>query len=386
MGRGTQAAVARFDRYMLSQLLVVFGFFALVLVLVYWVNQAVILFDRLIADGQSAAVVLELTVLSLPTVIATVLPLAAFVASVYVTNRLSSESELTVVQATGFSPFRLARPVLVYGLFVAAMTMVLSHILVPASLTALQDRRAELAENVTARLLTEGQFLHPASGVTFYFRDISALGELRDIYLADRRPDGDPVTYTAERAYLVRSEDGPRMVMLSGTVQRLTQPGDRLFVTFFNDFTIDIGTLLADDGTRRRNLRELGTLELLTADPDAMAETRSDAGRMVELGHARIAGPSLAVVAALLGFAPLIAGGFSRFGLWRRIIVAVLLIVPIKASETVVSTAVRDNPDAWPLMYVPVAFGLFIAWLFLWSATRGPVRVRAARPAEGGAA
>jgi lipopolysaccharide export system permease protein len=31
--------------------MVFFGFFALVLVMVYWVNQAVLLFDRLIADG-----------------------------------------------------------------------------------------------------------------------------------------------------------------------------------------------------------------------------------------------------------------------------------------------------------------------------------------------
>ncbi|MEE3316364.1 MAG: LPS export ABC transporter permease LptF, partial [Pseudomonadota bacterium] len=38
----------KFDRYLLSQLTVLFGFFALVLVSVYWVNRAVRLFDRLI--------------------------------------------------------------------------------------------------------------------------------------------------------------------------------------------------------------------------------------------------------------------------------------------------------------------------------------------------
>ena len=73
--------MARFDRYMLSQLMVLFGFFALVLVSVYWVNRAVILFDRLIADGHSAGVFLEFTVLSLPRVIGLVLPMAAFAAA-----------------------------------------------------------------------------------------------------------------------------------------------------------------------------------------------------------------------------------------------------------------------------------------------------------------
>ena len=73
--------MARFDRYMLSQLLVLFGFFSLILVLIYWINRAVRLFDRLIADGQSAWVFLELTSLSLPGIIRIVLPLSAFVAA-----------------------------------------------------------------------------------------------------------------------------------------------------------------------------------------------------------------------------------------------------------------------------------------------------------------
>ncbi|MFM2389894.1 MAG: export transporter permease LptF, partial [Pseudomonadota bacterium] len=80
----------RFDRYLLTQLLGVFGFFALVLVLVYWVNRAVGLFDQLIGDGQSALVFLEISLLTLPNVIRLVLPIAAFAATLFVANRLMS--------------------------------------------------------------------------------------------------------------------------------------------------------------------------------------------------------------------------------------------------------------------------------------------------------
>ena len=65
---------------MLSQLLVFFGFFALVLVAVFWINRAVQLVDRLISDGQTALVFLEFTALGLPRLITTVLPIAAFAA------------------------------------------------------------------------------------------------------------------------------------------------------------------------------------------------------------------------------------------------------------------------------------------------------------------
>ena len=58
--------MVRIDRYMLSQLLVLFGFFALVLVAVLWINRGVSLFEQLISDGQSALVFMEFTALGLP--------------------------------------------------------------------------------------------------------------------------------------------------------------------------------------------------------------------------------------------------------------------------------------------------------------------------------
>lgn len=142
----------RFDRYLLSQLTVFFGFFSLVLVSIYWVNRAVALFETLIGGGQSAGVFLEFTALTLPNVIRLVLPVSGFAAVVYAVNRLTSESELVVMQAMGLGPFRLARPVLIFGLGVAVLTGILTHILVPASRAQLANRQAEIAENITAGL------------------------------------------------------------------------------------------------------------------------------------------------------------------------------------------------------------------------------------------
>ena len=124
--------------------------------LVYWINRAVLLFDQLIADGQSAAVFVEFTLLSLPNVIRLVLPMAAVAAAIYVTNRLSQDSELVAMQATGYGPFRLARPVLYFGVIVAVLVAVLVNVIVPQAAAALTERRGEIAENIAARLLREG--------------------------------------------------------------------------------------------------------------------------------------------------------------------------------------------------------------------------------------
>ena len=183
--------MSRFDRYMLSRLMMVFGFFALVLISVYWVNSAVRLFDRLISDNQSVWVFLELTALSLPNVIRLMLPVAAFAAVVFTTQRMTGDSELVVMQATGFSPYRLARPVLYFGLIVALLTALLAHLLVPLARTRLNERNSEISENVSQRLLSEGTILHPGPGLMLYIRTISQKGELADVFLSDSRDGRD---------------------------------------------------------------------------------------------------------------------------------------------------------------------------------------------------
>ena len=341
--------------------MVLFGFFALVLVSIYWINQAVRLFDQLVGDGQSARVFAEFTALTLPNVIRLVLPMSTFAASVYVTNRLSSESELVVMQATGFSPWRLARPVFFFGLVIAAMMSLLTHLLVPASLQQLRVREAEIAQNVTSKLLTEGTFLHPAAGITFYVREISPTGQLEDIFLSDRRSPDRAVIYSAARAHLLSVEGNTRLVMFEGMVQTLSTTSERLSVTHFKDFSYDIGRLIKAPDKVGRTQRTISTFELLT-NPEASAlEASTSRGRIFEEAHMRFSQPLLCIVAALIGFSTLLVGGFSRFGVWKQIVGALLLLVLIKFVEGLASDPVRANADLWPLVYAPVALGFAIS-------------------------
>ena len=357
--------MSRFDRYLLSQLMMLFGFFSLILISVYWVNRAVALFDELISDGQSAWVFLEFTALTLPNVIRLVLPVSAFVAAVYVTNRLSSESELVVMQATGFSPMRLARPVVFFGIIVGLMIAVLVHVLVPASRTKLAERKVEIAQNITSKFLDEGAFLHPAQGITFYIREITETGEMLDVFLSDDRVPGERTNYTAERAILVKSAIGPKLLMFEGLAQTLDQRTDRLSNTRFDEYSFDVSSLTAESGQRRPEPEAVSTIALLTADPDLRKAMRAKPGALYFAGHERFAQSIIAVVAALIGFATLLNGGFSRFGLWRQIAAATGLLIFINFLVNGTASIVENTPKLWPLVYAPSLVGLAIAWILL---------------------
>ncbi len=362
--------MGRFDRYMLSQLMVLFGFFSLVLVLIYWINRAVVLFDQLIADGQSAWVFLEFTALTLPAVIRLALPLAAFAAAIYVTNRMTTESELVVVQATGYSAFRLARPVLYFGLIVALLMSILMHFLVPISTARLAERQNDIAQNATARLLTEGQFIEPIQNVTFYVREITPAGELLNIFLSDTRNPDEEVTYTAAQAYLVRDGDDTQLVMVDGMAQTLRTADQRLFTTSFDDFAYNIGSLITTGTSRGRRASQVPTWELLNPTPALEEETGNSAARLLSRGHDRFSQSILGTVAALLGFATLLIGGFSRFGVWRQIVAAIFLIIVVKGIETAGLNAARANENLWFATYLPSIAGFFIVWCLLFAASR----------------
>ena len=360
----------RFDRYLLAQLLMLFGFFALVLVLVYWVNRAVVLFDQLIANGQSAAVFLEFTALTLPNVIRIVLPVAAFAGTIYTTNRLMAESELVVVQATGFSPWRLAWPVAVFGVFIFMVSSVLAHVLVPISSARLADRTAEISENMTARLLSEGQFLHPSTGVTFYIREITPLGALSNVFLSDTRDAERPVTYTAREALLVRGEDAPSLVMIDGMAQSYDAARRRLSVTRFDDFAFDLGGLV--DGINRKGRRpnELPTTMLFAATQATQDLTGASRAALISEAHERISDAVNGFVAPLIGFAMLLVGGFSRFGVWRQILAAIGALILVQMLTQAGQGAVRKNEALWALAYVGPAVGFGLAMFLLLLAER----------------
>ncbi|TCL09588.1 lipopolysaccharide export system permease protein [Shimia isoporae] len=365
--------MSRFDRYILSQLLTLFGFFALVLVAVYWVNRAVSLFDTLIASGQSVTVFLELSALSLPNVIRLMLPVAAFVATVYATNRLSSESELTIMQATGFSPWRLAKPVFVFGLCVAGMVSILTHFLVPLSLDELQKREKEVSANVTARLLTEGTFLHPTKGVTFYIREIAENGVLQDVYLDDRRIEGKTTTYTAAEGYLIDDNGVAKMLMVNGIAQRYDIETNKLSTTNFADFSQNISGLSEDTGPVLEDIKHLPTGTLLS-DPHGIGrETGRRHGDVLYEAHSRFAQATICIVFAVIGFGMLMLGGYSRFGMWRQILIAFVILILLEGVKTTVVDPVRKDGDLWPLVYLPTLIGAMIAFGVL-RAVAGPFR------------
>ena len=71
----------------------------------------------------------------------------------------------------------------------------------------------------------------------------------------------------------------------------------------------------------------------------------------------------------MVGFATLLVGGFSRFGVWREIVLAFGLLIAIDGIRGVIVDPVREDAGLWPLMYIPSAIGAVLVLGMLFQAS-----------------
>ncbi|SFH22315.1 lipopolysaccharide export system permease protein [Palleronia marisminoris] len=346
----------KYDRYLLSQFLSLFGFFSLVLVAVYWVNRAVSLFDRLIANGHSAAVFLEFSLLALPNVVRLVLPVAAFAAAVWVANRMRAESELVIAQAAGLSPMRGARAAVVFGATCAVITLILTHVLAPIAEGRLDVRDDEIAMDVSAGLLTPGQFIHPVDGVTLFIDEIGNDGTLGQVFLSDRRSEKRQTTYTADRAILASRDGEAFLVLFDGLSQTLNYETNRLETTSFDEYTVRVDPGGSEGGGRVR-LGGLPTIAIMADFAGTVAAT-GDTPREIATEIAERTSQGLqSFVAPILGFAAMMLGGFSRFSAWRQVTGAIVALVIYELAYRVTfDAALNTTAPVWVILLPSLAF------------------------------
>jgi len=375
--------VSRFDRYLFTQYFLMFGFFSLILLFIYWINKAIALFDNLISDGQTFLVFLEFSILTIPPIIPIVAPLAAFAAAIFVTNRLKNDSELTIMQATGFSPLRLSRSIFLFGLVVTIILMIISHYLIPKSNNILLKRQNEVASSLNAKLLKVGSFIHPQNGVTFYIGGISTSGVIEDVFVLDERNKDREIIVTSKSGYLITNNNNPILVLKDGIVQNYDLKSTNLSTIHFQDLSYDLTSWSVKERMSKSKLLLTYSSFDLFKDPELVSIlTDSSPISVLEELHSRILTPLLALIAALIGFSALMIGDYSRFGASKQISVGIVILILIKLSESYGNELMLKSQGNWLALYLPVLIGILIFSFMMLLASNQKLLGRSSRASE----
>jgi len=349
----------RIDRYLFRQLLIALIVVTVSLACVMWLSQSLRYIEMVVGRGLSAGMFFYFTMLLLPTLLAVVIPIAMFVAVLFIYSKLTADSELVVMRALGFSQLKLARPALILAVLCTAASYLLALWLMPASYRAFKDLQHTIKTAYSSVLIQEGVFNPLLVGVTVYVRSRTFDGELLGIIVHDDRVPARPVTMMAERGVLVSGPTGPRVVMTNGNRQEIDTSG-HLSLLYFDRYTFDID--IASESAYRggRGASELFIGELLNPPETVEPDNRR---RWYVEAHQRLATPLLCLGLAAVALSLLLSGDFNRRGQTVRIVAAVLIGVAMEALLLGVKNIGINTPAVVPAMYLvpllPAAVGLY---------------------------
>ena len=348
-------AMRQVEKYLIRQILLAFSVAAVALTAAVWLSQSLRLVDMIVNRGLPFSEFVYLAILMLPTFLVVILPIALFASVLFTYTRLTSDSELVVLRAAGLGPLDLARPALIVALSVMAFGYLLTLYLVPVSFREFKDLQFVLRNDYSTVMLREGTFNTLTDDLTVYVRERRSDGELLGILVHDARVPQRPVTLIAERGALVKTDTGPRVVMVNGNRQQVDR--GQLSILYFDRYAIDVGNLGGPMGARWREPRERFVHELLT--PALSEHDRVYRTELVAEGHQRLTSPFYAVVLTLAALCCVLLGTFERRGQGRRVLIAIVAAVLIQGGGLALGNLMPRAPAATPLLYVfPLAVAL----------------------------
>jgi lipopolysaccharide export system permease protein len=349
------------NRYILRQCLGMMLFVTAALSAAVWLAQSLRLVDLIVNRGLSIEVFLYLALLILPRFLDIVLPIGAFIAVLFVFNRLTSESELVVMRSAGMGPLSLARPVFVLAGTAFVVLLLLSAYFLPAANREFKDLQFEIRNRFVSALLQEGAFTTISDKLTIYVGSRNERGEVIGVMINDERDPQQPVTIMAERGAFADAAGGSRLIMVNGNRQRFDRNSGKLSVLTFDKYTLDLDMLRDAPGARFHEAQERFLGELFfpppNLDPVIARSFRLEA-------HQRLAVPISVFSFVLIPLACLLPGELNRRGQLKRVLLAVGLAFLFQSVDLGVKNLASRYEAAMPLIYLtdllPFALGFGI--------------------------
>ena len=336
-------------RYILAQLVTATIFVTLGLTFAIWLTQSLRLVDYIVNRGLPASTFLTFVGLLLPSFLGVVLPVATFVAVLFVYHKMTMDSEMVVMRAAGLSQMQLARPAIILGVMVTVVVYAIMLYFLPASFRNFKDLQSSFRNDLSAVLLQEGVFTALTDEITVYVRRRSSDGELRGILVHDNRDPEKPVTMMAERGALVASELGPRVVMENGNRQEVDPGTGRFSLLYFDRYTVEFNEFGETAKPRWREPKERFLPDLLFPDDDRRNQRYRQ--ELIAEGHQRLVSPLYTLAFVLIGMAALLAGEFNRRGQAKRVLAAIACVAALEGISLALHDLAGRSTLAIPAMY-----------------------------------
>ena len=291
-----------------------FGAFLVVLVsltAVIWVTQALRDIDIMTSQGQTILVFVGITGLIIPLLILVIAPIALPIAVAHTLNKLSTDSEIIVMNAAGMSPWLLFRAFMNVAIVVSLIVASISAYFAPKGLRMLRDWLTEVRANVVSTIVQPGRFTSIENGVTIHIRERRSNGQLLGIFLDDQRNPKERLTVLSELGELLDNDKGTFLVLQKGVVQRHEVGQRDPAMVVFERYAFDLSQFAGGPQSVKYSIRERYLWQLMFPDPKDQFYVEQPGQFRAEL-HDRVIAPFYPLAFVVIAFAYLGAPRTTR--------------------------------------------------------------------------
>jgi len=351
-----------FDRYIFRN---VFGAFLLILIsltAVIWLTHALREIDLMTNQRQTILTFIGITGLLIPMLVLVIAPLALVVAVGHTLNRLNTDSEIVVMNASGMSPWRIFRPFLTTTLVVSLLVLGVSAYVAPAGLRELRDWATKVKADFVVNIVQPGRFINIERGLTLHIRERRGDGQLLGIFIDDRRDPNERATSLSEYGEIVETGRGTFLVLINGSVQRVESGRADPTIVKFERYAFDLSRFAGGPQLGALGVRERNLWDVAFPDPNDPTYKQIPTHFRAEL-HDRIAAPIYPIAFTVLCFAILGAPRTSRQSREVSIVMTIAAIGALRLVGFACNVVAAQNVAAvyvlWGSILLTFALGLY---------------------------
>ena len=354
-----------FGRYMFRQVTNAFLVILLTLTAVVWLATALKELNLITSQGQGILLFFQMTLLSLPSLVALIAPNAMLMAALYTLDRMNGDSELIVMTASGAPIWRIGAPLLALGAIVSLVILFANLFITPASVRELRTFITQVRADLISQVLQPGRFSSPETGLTFHIRDRDMNGNLLGLLVQDERDPNQVMSYLAEKGRIISNDDGSYLVMFDGFVHRYNaENADKgVQIIAFDQNMLDISEFSPkDDDDKELRPRERYMSDLISPDPnDKIA--KANYGQLRSELHERLSTPLYPLAFVIIAIALLGHARTTRESRWGQILTAFGIAVGLRVAGLTANNLVTLNAWAVALVYaIPLGAIFLAAW------------------------
>ncbi|MFV0625922.1 MAG: LPS export ABC transporter permease LptF [Alphaproteobacteria bacterium] len=340
----------KLNLYIVKQLTISFLLVTFSLMSILWLTQSLRFVELITNKGLPVSVFLELTSLLMPRLFAIISPIAVFISTLFVYNKMLSDRELVVIKAAGISHFQIAKPVFLFGFVITIFCFYVSNIGIPQAEKAFSELEWKVKNNVSHLMFKAGEFNNIQNNFTVFIASHEKDGSVSGVLINDERKEGLRTTLSAEKGRVVYTEKGPRIILVHGVRQEVNEKNKQFVSVSFDRYSVDFGNF-GSAKKKEEKAREKTLGELLTSYKDKNLTLKERNKFFVE-GNKRLTSSFYNLVFALIACTGLIVGNFNRRGQVRIICLSTLVMVIVQSGDLAYSNMAVKSISLLSLYYL----------------------------------